>query len=82
MFHDPLCTALRPNIDPAGLHIPVCMFYRVARCGFGSLPKAHSRQGGLAALRCILRQMAQDAHYFGRGRIHTASPSSHEVKHV
>jgi len=80
MCHEPLCTALRPKIDPAGRHIPISNFCRGARCGFVS--KACSRQGGLAALRCILRHVACKALISGMRRMDRASPSLKEVKHV
>lgn len=79
MFHDPSCAASRRKIDPAGLHISIRKFCRVARCGF--VPKP-TRQGGFFTLRCILPKGAPKAHYFRAGRMDRPSPSSQEVKHV
>lgn len=79
MFHEPLWAGSQLKIDPAGLHIPVWVFCRGARCGFVS--KAGSRQGGLAALRCILPQGAHRALFSGMRRISACALSSHEVTH-
>lgn len=80
MIHDPLCTASRRKIDPAGLHIPVCKFCRVARCGFASRKSHLGKEGWPPSVASSGRW--RNAHYVRHGRMDRPSPSSQEVKHV
>lgn len=66
-------------IGPSGGHCSLCSFCRGARCGFVS--KAASRQGGLAALRCILPHRSRMARFSGMRRMGKPRASFKGVTH-
>ena len=78
--HDPRWRCAPFQIGPSGAQCSLCSICRGARCGFVS--KAASRQGGLAALRCILPHGARAARFSGGRRMFALRVSFQVMTHV
>ncbi len=80
LIHDPRWRCAPFHISPSGVQCSLCSICRGARCGF--VAKAQSRQGGLAALRCILPHGARAALFSGARRMWALRCSFQVMTHV